>query len=1155
VCQKSTRDAIDSERQSRHDCAGPYARGTRFVAGIHDRSKQIGVTMRSRRVAGLLACTAAVAAAAYVFFPRGPERALTSVEQPRRVLATYASLPLQFEANAGQTDARVEFLSRGPGYTLFLSGREAVVSLRSSGVVRMQLRGARDADGTGEEQLPGTVNYLLGNDPSRWRTDVPTFERVRYESVYDGIDLVYYGNQQQLEYDFVVAPGADPDQIRLGFADSGALRLDDSGDLVLGTSGDEVRLRKPVLYQERDDERVAVQGRYALREGVVGFELGDYDRSRPLVIDPILVYSTYLGGTNHDTAHAIGVDGAGNAYVAGLTMSPDFPTLNPFQNALSAVDILHTDAFVTKINAAGTALLYSTYIGGNSRDIPGAIAVTSNGQAVLVGTTASTDFPLLNPLQGYGGGTYLTGGDAFILKLSATGNALSYSTYIGGTGGESAGGLVLDTTGAAYVAGSTDSPNFPVVNAVQTALGSLNAGVRDAFVFKLNPAGTALVYSTYLGGGDADTSGAIAIDAAGNAYVTGSTASDNFPMQGPVQGIKSPGGSDAFITKLHPSGSVLVYSTYLGGSSPQGAAGEHAKDSGTGIVVDSQGRATVVGSTGAGAQFPATAACFGPCGGNLDAFITRLSANGGAFEFSARIGGSNVEAASAVALDPLGRASFVGYTYSTDFPVANPLQGTNAGGAGVGDWFIARVDSGGALDFSTYLGGTEYEFATDIAIDSASNLYVTGYSNGSDFPLVGPIQVDRNVSSSAVVLKLSDAFVAVTRPNAAGERVYTGTPYVIEWDTTLDDATIDGFAVDISIDDGVSFTPIPGCTGLPTSARSCTWNNPGPLTAKGRIRVRAMFLGTTRHSDVSDARFSILAGAATITVTQPNTGVAWPAGSQQTIKWTHNLGAASWVRIEASHDGGASWELVEDSVKNATSSSGTFVWGVTGPATAQGRIRVTWLNGPASDTSDANFNVVAPFVTMTAPKTGTNWAYGTSQTVMWNTNLPQTERVTIRLSVDGGNTYPYTIAHNIEASKKKVDVITPTLAAATNQARVRVQWMDNLSVQAVSPVNFQVTQAFVTVTSPDSPAQTWTVGGTPNITWAQNLGILENVKLELSLDGGSSFPITLFPSLKSDGKEKVTVQPGWVTTQGRVRVTWLDNPAVTDTSNANFVIQ
>jgi hypothetical protein len=1112
--------------------------------------------MRSRRVAGLLACTAAVVAAGFLFIPRGPERARTGEETPP-ALAHYASLPLHFEANAGQTGARVEFLSRGPGYTLFLSGREAVLSLRSSGVVRMQLRGAHDTKGTGEDELPGTVNYLLGNDPSRWRTDVPTYERVRYERVYDGIDLVYYGNQQQLEYDFVVAPGADPDQIRLAFADSGPVRLDDSGDLILGKSGDEVRLRKPVVYQEHDDERVVIEGRYALHEGAAGFELGDYDRSRPLVIDPILVYSTYLGGTNHDTAHAIAVDGAGNAYVAGLTMSPDFPTLNPFQNALSAADILHTDAFVTKINAAGTALLYSTYIGGNSRDVPGAIAVTSNGQAVLSGSTASTDFPLMNPLQGYGGGTYLTGGDAFILKLSASGNALSYSTYVGGTGGESAGGLVLDATGAAYVAGSTDSPNFPVVNAVQTSLGSLNAGVRDAFVFKLNPAGTALVYSTYLGGGDADTSGSIALDAAGNAYVTGSTASDNFPVQGPAQGIKSPGGSDAFITKLHPSGSALVYSTYLGGSSPQGATGEYAKDSGTGIVVDSLGRATVVGSTGAGNLFPTTAPCFGPCGGSLDAFVARLSADGSTVEFSARIGGSNVEAASGAVLDPLGRASFVGYTYSTDFPVAIPLQGTNAGGAGVGDWFIARVDSGGALDFSTYLGGTQYEFASDIAIDSASNLYVTGYSNGSDFPLVGPIQVDRSsgVSSSAVVLKLSDASVAVARPNAAGERVYTGTPYVIEWDTTLDDAIIDGFDVDVSTDDGVSFAPIPGCTGLPTSARSCTWNSPGPVTAKGRIRVRAMFLGTTRHSDVSDARFSILAGAAALTLTQPNTGVAWPIGSQQTIKWTHNLGAASWVRVEASHDGGASWELVEDSLKNATSSSGTFVWAVTGPETAQGRIRVTWLNGPASDASDANFNVVAPFVTMTAPKAGTNWGYGTTQTVTWNTNLPQTERVTIRLSVDGGSTYPYTIAHNIEASKKKVDVTTPTLATATNQARVRIQWMDNLTVQAVSPVNFQVAPPFVTVTNPDAPPHLWTVGGTPNITWAQNLGILENVKLELSLDGGASYPITLFPSLKSDGKEKVTVQPGWVTTQGRVRVTWLDNGAITDTSNANFVIQ
>ena len=523
-------------------------------------------------------------------------------------------MPLQFEANHGQVDAQVQFLARGKGYTLFLTPTESVMVLQQreapaakdplamidptavpdaapmkQSVVRMKLEGANPSPAIdGIEPLPGIVNYFIGNDPKKWRTKIPTYAKVRYQQAYPGIDLAYYGNQGRLEYDFIVAPGADPNQIKLAFEGPSDIQVAESGDLILTTALGEVRMQKPIVYQlETDGHKTLVAGRYVMeahamplhasrRAGYsVGFQLASYDHTKPVVIDPVLVYSTYLGGSGFDQGLGIAVDGTGQAYVTGSTTSTNFPTATPLQATNAGGD----DAFVTKLNAAGTSLLYSTWLGGSSNDIGTSIAVDATGQTYVTGVTSSTNFPTTSPFQA----TFAGSQDAFVTKLSATGTSLLYSTYLGGSGSDNGTSIAVDATGQAYVTGMTDSTNFPTANPIQATF----AGSEDAFVTKLNAAGASLLYSTYLGG---DQGFGIAVDTAGQAYVTGPT---DFPTATPLQATKA-GGRDAFVTKLNAAGASLLYSTYLGGN---------GFDEGRGIAVEATGQAYVTGRTGS-TDFP-----------------------------------------------------------------------------------------------------------------------------------------------------------------------------------------------------------------------------------------------------------------------------------------------------------------------------------------------------------------------------------------------------------------------------------------------------------------------------------------------------------------------------------------------------------------------
>ncbi len=560
-----------------------------------------------------------------------------------RVVEAYGKLPLYFIQNHGQLDKKVKYYEKASGSAMYFTKEGVYISLikqESKKVTKKDakperqteakliklffLKGALNPEIVAEGRLEGKVNYFIGNDSKKWKTDIPTYSSVLYKEVYKGIDIRFYGNQRQLEYDVIVKPGADPSKVKIAYEGIEGLRLKDNGEMevvVKNSKGEEkiaLIQHKPIIYQEIDGKRKELDGGFVILKNdkdkdVYAFKVPEYDRTRPLIIDPVLVYSTYLGGSDGDYGFGIAVDSQGNAYVTGETSSTNFPIQNAYQGTFAG---LYNDVFVTKLSPSGS-LVYSTYLGGSGQyDFSYGIAVDSSGNAYVTGSTWSTDFPTTqNGFQTTYGGGY---NDAFVTKLSPEGNSLVYSTYLGGSGMDVGHSIAVDSSGNAYVTGYTDSTNFPTQNAYQGS----NRGDRDAFVTKLNPQGNSLVYSTYLGGSGMDVGNGIAVDSSGNAYVTGKTESTDFPTQNAYQGRYGGGTYDAFVTKLSPEGNSLVYSTYLGGS---------GEDRGYGIAVDSQGNAYVTGET-ASANFPTQNAYQGSNGGNGDAFVTKLSFEGNIFK-------------------------------------------------------------------------------------------------------------------------------------------------------------------------------------------------------------------------------------------------------------------------------------------------------------------------------------------------------------------------------------------------------------------------------------------------------------------------------------------------------------------------------------------
>lgn len=698
---------------------------------------------------------------------REPFRPLLDALEDRTLLSSgaslsdaYGQLPLSFEANQGQTDAQVDFVARGQGYTIFLTPQAAILKLQQadaagSEAVRMQLVGGNaDAPAAGVDQLQGSANYYIGNDPTQWHTGIATFARVQYDNVYDGIDLVYYGKQQQLEYDFVVAPGAAADAILLDFQGVESLSLNDRGDLVLHTVTGDITQHAPIVYQDVDGQRQFVSAGFVLSGGhQVGFQIGAHDLSKPLVIDPVVLsYSTYLGGGLNDVANGIALDSGGNAYVTGSTNSINFPTKFAFQPAYQ--DSSNTDAFVTKLSPDGTTLVFSTYLGGANADQANGIAVDSTGtNAFVVGQTTSVNFPTTQgSLQPQLSGS----SDAFVARFSANG-ALVYNTFLGGLDADSGRAIAVDNFDQAYVTGSTFSTTFP------TTAGSLqptkSAGVITPFVTKINSAGSQILYSTFLG--PSGTGSAITVNAQlGLAYIAGNTASNSFPTTANAPQTTLGGATDGFFSELNQAGSALLYSTYIGGSTTE-------QVNGIAIFPDVDGKNTgndflyVAGSTDS-SNFPVTPNVVqGALGGNVDAFVTMMAPNApsaGAFVYSTFLGGLASDIANDISADGQGNAYIVGQTNSSNFPVsASRLQGPG----GLKDVFISELNSvGTVLLYSTYLGGTLDDNGLSIAIApgvNGTNAYVSGSTAGL-FPVTtGAFETTYNGGfTDGFVAKLAD---------------------------------------------------------------------------------------------------------------------------------------------------------------------------------------------------------------------------------------------------------------------------------------------------------------------------------------------------------------------------------------------------------------
>ena len=694
--------------------------------------------------------------------------------------SNYRQLPLSFQANVGQTDSRVQFLSAANGAMLFLTSTEAVFRLEKpparggwraegggqggvadslgevgppgSAVVRMQLIGATPgARGVGLDALPTRANYFLGDDPAAWRTNVASYGRVEFPGVYTGIDLVYYGNQGQLEYDFVVAPGADPRAISLHFGGANGVTLDAAGNLVVQTAAGPLVQHRPVLYQTVGGVRQPVAGSFVLEgSNQVGVTVGRYDPTQALVIDPTLAYSSYLGGSGEEMALGLAVDDQGDMFVTGQTSSPDFPTTD----GSTGDGIPH--AFVAELDPTGAYLVFATYLGGSGFDRGNAIALDSSGAVYVAGRTNSRNFPRLHPLpygRTYPGGMF----SAFVTRLSATGDSLVYSTYLGGSGNDDALGIAVNAQNQAYVVGGTSSDDFPTTpNAFQyEEIGTV------AFLARINAADSNLLYCSYLGGNaSSQRANGVALDAAGNVYVTGQTAAVDFPVVTPAAQENFGGGvSNSFVAKFNPARSgarSLVYSTYLGGSQD---------DRGLAIAVDGDGNAYVTGETSS-PDFP-TVNAFQPGfqATNYNAFITKVDPTGRSWVFSSYFGGSGWDIAAGIALDAQNNIYLTGMTTSPDFPTVNPIQGTFGGGNS--DGFVAELsaDGSGPL-FSTYLGGSGDENPDEnvvhtgqhngrIAVDGGGTIYVIGNTQSVDFPTVNALQGSLNGLTNTFLVKIA----------------------------------------------------------------------------------------------------------------------------------------------------------------------------------------------------------------------------------------------------------------------------------------------------------------------------------------------------------------------------------------------------------------
>ena len=760
-----------------------------------------------------------------------------------------------FERNDGQTDSRARFISRGDGYLLFITPTDAILKLRRSGsdrrgdgrpgqeqkaqILDIQLIGANpNAQIIAQEKVAARSNYFIGSDPSKWRTNVPSFSSVRSKGIYPGIDLIYYGSSRhQLEYDFVVRPKAEPGAIAMRFEGANGLSLNRNGDLIISLpDGGELIHRAPMIYQEREGKREAVRGGFVLNSrDTVGVKLAAYDHERSLYIDPGLVYSTYLGGTAEDSGNGIAVDSFGNAYIVGTTFSTMFPTTTGAYKETSP-DPGNAVAFITKFKADGSDLVYSTFLGGTFGSRGNAIAVDSFGSAYVTGETISNDFPTTMGAYITNVGTFEVD-DAFVTKLKPDGSGLVYSSYLGGnhalhsSGASDMGfGIALDSNDDAYVTGATDSSDFP------TTMGAFETSLPffpSAFVTKFKADGSGVFYSTFLGEIVAGFFNGIAVDSSGNAYVAQTTASGCPATMGAYKTMPL-GQFDGCLSKLSADGTGLVYSTYFGGSQSELVYA---------VAVDATKHAYVTGST-ASTDYPTTAGAFQTSSaGGHSAFVTKFKDDGTDLVYSTYLGGgaagSGDDTGFAIVLNSADEAYVTG-DFSFTFPTTpGAFMRIKPGEPPVLNGFVSKLASdGSSLVYSTYLGGEATDQGFGIAVDSIGNAYVTGQTASANFPTTGgAYKTTAPGGKDAFVSKLDLTPVPTDTPTASATATATQTASATPIHTATATSTATGSATRTPT---ATQTPTATLRATPTATTTSTRTatpTPTPIGPSPRLSV------------------------------------------------------------------------------------------------------------------------------------------------------------------------------------------------------------------------------------------------------------------------------------------------------------------------------
>jgi hypothetical protein len=805
----------------------------------------------------------------------GTAKAVSGTEARPVAAAAYAKLPLRFEENQGQTAREVRFVSHGAGYELFLTPQEAVLALhptrrldlspmhrtayfraqrdarkaQRTSVLRMRLANANPATKVaGMDPVPGRVDYFLGSDPANWRTNIRSYARVKYTDVYPGVDLVFYGNQRRLEYDFIVAPGGDPRAIAWNVEGARELRLNARGDLLVRASGGEVELQKPMVYQEIHGERREITGGYIIgRDHRVTFAVAKYDRAQPLIVDPVLVYSTYLGGELDDSASAIALDTRGDAVVAGTTLSLHFPTTTGAFTQSPLASNANGVVFVTVVDPTGSELLYSSYIGGTGGDAGFGVAVDLADRIYVTGETTSTDFPTTTNALKPGPNVGNVNGTSFVAKIDPNivgAGSLVYSSYLGGTQGtvsEFGNGIAVDKNGVAYVVGFTASQpgtalaNFPVTiaSAFQTTPDASNTA-GTAFLTKIDTTqsgNASLIYSTYLSGnglnsasqGFGDAAFAVTEDSLGNTYLAGTTTSTNFPTTSTAFQQSAPAaiaGGTVFLSRFDTTktgAASLLYSTYLGGDTA---------DFGDAIALGPLNVAYVTGATNS-LLFPTTSGAFQTTGNALGVAFVSLVDTGltgsASLKYSTFLGGSHPNSGAGIAADVLGNAYVVGGTQATDFPVTKGAFQTSLASGAPGGGYVTKLNPGGLgaadLVYSTYFGGSGSSGAFDqvnaIALNLANNAFIAGdaVSPATSFPVFpnpGAFQATLNGPSDAFVAELTLQLTLTVSPGSL-----TFGPQLVGAPTAAKTVTLTNNTIS-----AIAFTGVAVSGGAPAAANT-----------------------------------------------------------------------------------------------------------------------------------------------------------------------------------------------------------------------------------------------------------------------------------------------------------------------------------------------